>query len=543
MIITQLAILLAGGAFVPIDPTFPPHRIAYIMHDSQSSFVIARGGDLSKITQAMQMDAGCEDRSSTCGTEQGAADRKTAMPPHVSPVCIDVIDIIDVDVKDLAVDVTVSVDQGRSAQEHDKEGGEGRDEAEGSEGKAICWIYYTSGSTGQPKGVLCEHESAAAYLKNHPLFATDTPNDDDDDDADTSTQTHDATLAGTQVDTNAHDSKRQCCSVVGNEHGHLHAYADRQLRVLVPSSFTFDPSAGDIFGTLAHGGVLCVAPRAAMLADLGGCLASFGVTHVCSTPAVWRTVTHEPGELALRVVALGGEPMSDAVVARWAGAVKLLNLYGTTEATVYQVMHRMREGDSPKLLGTPLPGMHLAIVAADATIAQVEQACQHAHDTLAVGAQGELVQLGTQVARGYAGRPLLSAAKFGLCAPLSGGGEGGAEGVSCRDKIRFYRTGDIVEMTEQGLKYVGRRDMQVKVLGVRCELGEIETVLRACPLVHEAVVTLESSNTHTQGFVELVPEVAAAAHDVQLRAVIHTGARYIYIYIYIYINIYIYIYI
>jgi len=529
MIITQLAILLAGGAFVPIDPTFPPHRIAYIMHDSQSSFVIARGGDLSKITQAMQMDAGCKDWSSAgclfCGTEQGVADRKKALPPRVSPVCIDVIDVIDV--KDLAVDVTVSGDQGRSAQEHDKEGSEGRDEAEGSEGKAICWIYYTSGSTGQPKGVLCEHESAAAYLKNHPLFAPDTPND--------------ATFADTQVNTNAHDSKRQCCSVVGNEHGHPHTYADRQLRVLVPSSFTFDPSAGDIFGTLAHGGVLCVAPRAAMLADLGGCLASFGVTHVCSTPAVWRTVTHEPGELALRVVALGGEPMSDAVVARWAGAVKLLNLYGTTEATVYQVLHRMREGDSPKLLGTPLPGMHLAIVAVDATIAQVEQACEHAHDTLALGAQGELVQLGTQVARGYAGRPLLSAAKFGLYAPLSGGGGGRVEGV--HDKIRFYRTGDIVEMTEQGLKYVGRRDMQVKVLGMRCELGEIETVLRACPLVHEAVVTLDSSNTHTQGFVELAPEVAAAAHDVQLRAVIHTGATYIYIYIYIYINIYIYIYI
>jgi non-ribosomal peptide synthetase component F len=76
-----------------------------------------------------------------------------------------------------------------------------------------------------------------------------------------------------------------------------------------------------------------------MLSDLGACLSCFAITHVCSTPAVWRTVTMDPSELAhLRVVALGGEAMSDALISQWAGAVTLLNLYGTTEATVYQLV-------------------------------------------------------------------------------------------------------------------------------------------------------------------------------------------------------------
>jgi hypothetical protein len=77
--------------------------------------------------------------------------------------------------------------------------------------------------------------------------------------------------------------------------------------------------------------------------------------------------------------------------------------------------------------------------------------------------------------------------------------------------VRFYRSGDLVKITEQGILFVGRTDLQVKVQGVRCELGEIESVLGSSALVQQAVVTLDDAKTHTQGFVLLCPAIAAAA--------------------------------
>ena len=339
MIIAQLAVLLAGGAFVPIDPNFPTPRIAHMLADSQSSFVIVREGDLSKFAQAINLDT----------TPLGNGEKERVVGgSRAPPTCIDIMDLF----------VLAGVDGcDACAQDEARGGGEwwsGLEEEEGRDGD-VCWIYYTSGSTGPPKGVLCEHRCAVNYLDNHPLFSPFPGLETTD------AQTHAQTHTDTDTDTDAqswHDNKRRRCREAGEEevdHGCQLLGQERggRPRVLVPSSFTFDPSAGDIFATLAQGGVLCLASRGEMLGDLGGCLASLSITHVCSTPAVWRTVTREARELPhLRVVALGGEPMPDALVSKWAGTVTLLNLYGTTEATVYQLVRRMAVGDSPKLLGS-----------------------------------------------------------------------------------------------------------------------------------------------------------------------------------------------
>ena len=340
MIIAQLAVMLAGGAFVPIDPNFPTPRMAHMLADSQSSFVIVREGDLSKFTQAINLDT----------TPLGSGEKESVGDSRAPPTCIDIKDLFD----GAGVDGCDA-----RAQDEARGGGEwwsGLEEEEGRDGD-VCWIYYTSGSTGPPKGVLCEHRCAVNYLDNHPLFAPYPGHETTD--AQAGAQIH----TDTDTDTDAqswHDSKRRRCREAGEgevDHGCQLLGQERggRPRVLVPSSFTFDPSAGDIFATLAQGGVLCLASRGEMLGDLGGCLASLSITHVCSTPAVWRTVTREARELPhLRVVALGGEPMPDALVSKWAGTVTLLNLYGTTEATVYQLVRRMAVGDSPKLLGSPV---------------------------------------------------------------------------------------------------------------------------------------------------------------------------------------------
>jgi len=450
MVITQLAVLLAGGAFVPVDPNLPSQRIAYMMRDSQASCVVARGADLPRISEALRQDGGDA--------------------PVVS---------IAVDAEDLGA---APVSAPGSA-EGEVEGAECEECEDDSGAGRVCWIYYTSGSTGQPKGVLCEHQNAVCYLVSHPFFAGQGSSSSSDAEA-----------------LNGHDSKRHCRGAV---------YVDEQAenyqaRVLVPSAFTFDPSAGDIFATLAHGGVVCIAPRAAMLGDLGQCMCSMRVTHVCSTPAVWRTVTMEPSQLPwLRVVGLGGEPMPDSMVTRWAGAVKLLALYGTTEATVYQLVRQVVAGDSPKLLGRPLAHMRVQVVDAEASMHDVARACSVSTEqpsALPLGSEGELVEIGAQVARGYASQPALSESKFGL-----------VEGGAGEEAVRFYRTGDLVKVTKEGFVFVGRADTQVKVQGVRCELGEIESVLRESSLVHEVVVCLDPGKTHTEAFLLLPPEIAAAA--------------------------------
>jgi non-ribosomal peptide synthetase component F len=335
MIITHLAILLAGGALVPVDPNFPCHRVAHMLHSSRASFIVAQIEDHNKIAQAITVASTLGNPCSAGGAGPTVRSMECALDDEQEGTGItgeyDRPVIVNMD------HLTASLNARGFEEGEEAENVEDREEHGQVGAEDACWIFFTSGSSGVPKAVLCQHQNAVAYLTNHPFFVAPFT-----DDARASVPQAGLPPAHAQSGgTSAQESKRLCRGVPGHEERRapgLCEHGEEEVRVLVPSAFTFDPSVGDIFATLAHGGRVCVASRTAMLGDLGGCLSSMKITHVCSTPAVWRLISKDANDLThLKVVALGGEPMPETVVSQWAGRVTLMNLYGTTEATVYQV--------------------------------------------------------------------------------------------------------------------------------------------------------------------------------------------------------------
>ncbi|MFJ9679619.1 amino acid adenylation domain-containing protein [Streptomyces sp. NPDC101194] len=247
-------------------------------------------------------------------------------------------------------------------------------------------------------------------------------------------------------------------------------------RVIQKTTIGFDAAAWEIFAPLVSGGTVVLAPAGAERdpAGLLRTVAESGVTVLQVVPSVLRLLVEEgdwSGCGSLRLLFSAGEALHAELVARVrerAGAdLEVWNTYGPTECsidvTAQQVAADVTAGPVP--IGRPLPGMRVMVL--DANGAPVP-----------VGVPGELCAGGTGVARGYAGRPDLTAERFvpDPYAPEPGG--------------RLYRTGDQVRWRADGtLEYLGRLDHQVKVNGVRIEPGEVEAALAAHPAVTGAVVT------------------------------------------------------
>ena len=285
-----------------------------------------------------------------------------------------------------------------------------------------------------------------------------------------------------------------------------------------------------------------MAPRARLAQDLPGILRDGKVSHICSTPALWRLLP--PGCSwatfpALRVVALGGEPLPVALAEQWlppqpeagtdavqAGRL-LLNTYGVTEATVYQTAHRITSS-AAILCGRPLPGVALVVAARE-------------------GAAGELFVGGAQLAHGYLNAPALTAAKFvdvdespilsGAADAADGGDDGFRRWLSVG---RWFRTGDLgrwVSTDPAGasvgnglpqLQLLGRADRQIKLRGVRIELGEVESILLQCPMVAAVAVVLHGAtptDTNTTAGIEQVQSPPNAPTSTQTTIVCSVGHR------------------
>jgi acyl-coenzyme A synthetase/AMP-(fatty) acid ligase len=255
------------------------------------------------------------------------------------------------------------------------------------------------------------------------------------------------------------------------------------------------------------GAMLCC-PSAKAMFNPGRFISEQQLTVWFSTPSTAALMKQlgalKPGAFpSLRWSLFCGEPLPDPLAGAWAAAAPnalVENLYGPTELTIACARHRWRPDDPAAELGiVPIgeayPGMRALVV--DETLAEV-----------APGETGELLMSGPQVALGYLGDPERTAAAF-VHPP------GRSE--------RFYRTGDRVRRPTPGrpMTHLGRLDHQVKILGHRVELGEVEAALRQEPGVVGAVAIgwpkTDSGYAGIAAFVEGTAEARALAAALEAR--------------------------
>ncbi|MDX3387859.1 amino acid adenylation domain-containing protein [Streptomyces niveiscabiei] len=309
-----------------------------------------------------------------------------------------------------------------------------------------AYVIYTSGSTGRPKGVVVPHRNVGR------LF----------------------------------DAARKWVDIgPGDTWTLFHSYA-------------FDFSVWELWGALLHGGTLVAVPFDVSRdpARFLRLLAHEHVTVLSQTPSAFGELLRaQAGEtdgppLSLRYVVFGGEALDFAPVREWyrlrpQDSTLLVNMYGITETTVHVTALPLpadrTDGLRPGAIGGPLTDLRVHVL--DTALRLVPQ-----------GVAGELYVAGPGLARGYAGRPALTAGRFVAC-PFGAPGE------------RMYRTGDVVRWGPDGrLEYLGRADQQVKIRGFRIEPGEIEAALLRHPQIAQAAVTVHEDPSGTRRLVaHLVP--------------------------------------
>ncbi|KEQ24251.1 non-ribosomal peptide synthetase [Paenibacillus tyrfis] len=238
----------------------------------------------------------------------------------------------------------------------------------------------------------------------------------------------------------------------------------RGSRMLQYASTTFDASVLEIFATLASGAALClVSPEATAGGEaLHRFLEEQRITAMLLTPSVLSTLTPERLPDSLRTVGTGGEACSLDIRAWLSDSRRLLNLYGPTEATIFATAHEFNSDSPSACIGHPVANTQVYIL--DESLQPVP-----------VGVRGEMYISGAGLARGYRNNPELTAERF-VDHPFRSGEV-------------MYRTGDYgCRLPDGSIEYLGRRDDQVKLNGIRIETGEIEAALNGHPAVKEAAV-------------------------------------------------------
>lgn len=270
-----------------------------------------------------------------------------------------------------------------------------------------AFIVYTSGSTGKPKGSVLEHQALCTSLN----------------------------VIGEKSDMNA------------------------GTRTLQFSAYTFDAHILEIFGTLIHGGCICVISDSERMNNLAGIINDRQVNWSLLTPTVARLLT--PGDIpTLKTLILSGEPLAQQDIQKWAGQLRLLNGLGPSECSILACITDTLTAESePSNIGHAI-GCHLWITNP-----------RRPDRLLPIGSTGELTIEGPILGREYVNRAKATAAAF-ITDPAW------SRGKSDRSR-RFYRTGDLAKFNQDGsVIFIGRADTQVKIRGQRVELSEIEHNLK-----------------------------------------------------------------
>ncbi|MFF5261695.1 amino acid adenylation domain-containing protein [Actinomadura viridis] len=310
----------------------------------------------------------------------------------------------------------------------------------------LAYVIYTSGSTGTPKGVMISHRAAVNFIHNAVELFRLRP-------------------------------------------------ADHILQFTNPA---FDVSVFDFFAALGSGATVVGAPREVLLDvdALQELMIEQRVTVADLPPAVLRLL--DPAPLTdLRALFVGLEAFPAALVNRWRTPEREFhNGYGPTEATVTCVDYLCPPEplDTPPPIGRPMTNHRCYVLDED-------------FDLVPVGAPGELFLAGTGLARGYLGRPDLTAERF-LPDPFSATGE------------RMYRTGDMVRWRADGqLEFLGRTDRQVKIRGLRVELAEVEHALDDCCGVSQSVAVVRdqgSPQAQLVAYVVATPGVSIDTEEIRV---------------------------
>ncbi len=380
LVVALLGILAAGGAYLPLDDSYPRERLAQMLADARPGVLLT--------------------------TDSRTADRfadLAASAPH-----------------------GLALDRGWEA--IDREPGTGLPDG-GAAPDNLAYVLFTSGSTGRPKGVQIPRRALVNFLL----------------------------------------SMRRAPGCAAGE------------RLLAVTSLAFDIAALEIFLPLLVGGTVDLVSReeagdpqaltVRMARAASASLAADTATWTMqSTPATWRMLLAAgwAGDLHLRALC-GGEALPPDLAAALAPRVgELWNLYGPTETTVWSSRQRLAAGERVTI-GRPLAATSLHVLDA-------------AGATAPLGVPGDLLIGGLGLARGYLGRPDLTAASF----------------VPAPSGARLYRTGDLARtLTDGRIEHLGRRDHQVKVRGFRIETAEVELALARHPGVAQAVVAVRHDPSGT----------------------------------------------
>jgi amino acid adenylation domain-containing protein len=269
-------------------------------------------------------------------------------------------------------------------------------------------------------------------------------------------------------------------------------------RVLQFASLNFDVSVMDMFMALCSGATVIMADRPTLMSPprLGDLLRSEQVTFACLPPAVVNLLTGQEFP-DLRILLSAGEELSSELVKAWLRpGLHFYNGYGPTEAAIGATFGEMDGTIFPPPIGRPKPNYQVYVL-------------DQYLNPLPVGVTGELHIGGAGVTRGYLNRPELTAEKF-IDDPFRE-----VEGA------RLYRTGDLVKRLPDGnIVFVGRMDGQVKIRGLRVELGEIESAMSGFPGVLQSVVTVISDPAGQKqlvGYVRIDPAVSQVFSVADLR--------------------------